>query len=300
MMPPLYAALFVFSLTFSLMLSLTFSFASHAIVIRHDKPDGLYRAGSQDFPALATFYIDGAHGTLIRPQWVITAAHTTFCLFPGSWININQQLHQVKAVYVHPEHQTGVSHDIALLELTAAVTGVVPAQLYHGKDETDQQLWLIGAGGTGDGKQGVTKDLVANRGQLRKAQNQVLAVAGPLLKFRFDAPPLALPLEGVSAGGDSGGPAYLVDKNQYSLIGISSRGDSGPVGFYGSVDLYTRVSFFVPWARTLMDSAPELRGQWSLTKMRTLPDGLTADNLAAFCQQIGLKPARAAGLSLYR
>lgn len=290
MMYQLYAKLLVFSLMLSLMLCLSSSFASHAIVIRHDKADGLYRVGSEDFPALATFYIDGAHGTLIRPQWVITAAHTTFCLFPGSWININQQLRQVKAVYVHPEHQTGVSHDIALLELTTAVTDVVPAVLYHGKDETGQQLWLIGAGGTGHGKRGVTKDLVANRGQLRKAQNQVLSVAGPLLKFRFDAAPLALPLEGVSAGGDSGGPAYLVDKNQYLLFGISSRGDSGPVGFYGSVDLYSRVSFFVPWALTLMDSAPKLRGQWSLNKMRTLPAGLTEHNLAKFCQQIALTP----------
>ena len=285
-----------------LLLALTiqaFSFHTLAIVIRHDKADQLYLATTKDFPPLATFYIDGAHGTLIRPQWVMTAAHTTFCLFPGSWININQQLRQIKRIYVHPEHRTGVSHDIALIELTEAVTDVVPARIYPDDDEIGQHIWFVGAGGTGHGQQGVTVDLVANSGQLRKAQNQVLAVAGPLLKFKFDAPPEALPLEGVSAGGDSGGPAYRIDKNQYSLLGISSRGDTGAVGFYGSLDVYTRVSFFVPWALQLMDSAPQLRSQWSLDKMRALPEGLSADNLAEFCQQIGLKPLSAGGSSVH-
>nr|ABM53514.1 putative peptidase S1/S6 family [uncultured bacterium CBNPD1 BAC clone 142] len=287
--------IFLFSLTIQ-----TLSFNALAIVIRHDKADQLYLATSKDFPPLATFYIDGAHGTLIRPTWVITAAHTTFCLFPGSWIDINQRLRQVKRIYVHPEHKTGVSHDIALIELAEAVTDVVPASLYPDGDELGQRIWFIGAGGTGHGKEGVAVDLVANRGQLRKAQNQVLAVAGPFIKFSFDAPPNALPLEGVSAGGDSGGPAYLVDKNQFSLLGISSRGDTGAVGFYGSVDVYTRVSFFVPWALKLMDSVPRLRGQWSLDKMRTLPDGLTADNLTEFCRQIGLKPERAGASSVHQ
>jgi hypothetical protein len=268
----------------------TLSFNALAIVIRHDKADQLYLATSKDFPPLATFYIDGAHGTLIRPQWVMTAAHTTFCLFHGSWLNINQRLRQVKRIYVHPEHQTGVSHDIALIELIEAVTDVVPARLYPDGDELGQHIWFVGAGGTGHGKEGVAVDLVANRGQLRKAQNQVFTVAGPLIKFSFDAPPNALPLEGVSAGGDSGGPAYRIDKNQFSLLGVSSRGDSGAVGFYGSVDVYTRVSFFVPWALQLMDSVPEQRDQWSLDKMRTLPEGLTSENLAEFCQQITLKP----------
>lgn len=285
-----------------LLLALTIqalSFHTLAIVIRHDKADQLYLATTKDFPPLATFYIDGAHGTLIRPQWVMTAAHTTFCLFPGSRLNINQRLRQVKRIYVHPEHRTGVSHDIALIELTEAVTDVVPARLYPDGDELAQHIWFVGAGGTGHGQQGVTVDLLANSGQLRKAQNQVLAVAGPLLKFKFDAPPDALPLEGVSAGGDSGGPAYRIDKNQYSLLGISSRGDTGAVGFYGSVDVYTRVSFFVPWALQLMDSAPQQRGQWSLDKMRALPEGLTAENLAEFCQQIGLKPQSVGGSSVH-
>jgi hypothetical protein len=48
-------------------LILMLPYVSHAVVIRHDVDDAKYLADVIDFPALATFYIDGAHGTLIHP-----------------------------------------------------------------------------------------------------------------------------------------------------------------------------------------------------------------------------------------
>jgi hypothetical protein len=54
-----------------------------AIVTRHDVHPSLYLASVSDFPPLATLYVAGAHGTLIREHWLLTAAHATFCLSTG-------------------------------------------------------------------------------------------------------------------------------------------------------------------------------------------------------------------------
>ncbi len=265
-----------------------------AIVIRHDVADKHYLASIADYPALATFYVDGAHGSLIAPRWVLTAAHTTFCLQPGSLIRLGSALYPVRRLYVHPEHQPGVSHDIALVELTTEVPDITPVQLYAKTDEAGQDLWFIGAGGTGDGKRGLTIDNVANRGQLRKAQNKVSKAAGPLLDFVFDQGEAALPLEGISGGGDSGGPAFLRHNQQFWLLGLSSRGANDHGSFYGGREVYSRVSFFLPWIEQVMQQTGPLKpvtlvpATLALPQLRRWPDGVTADNITQICQEISL------------
>lgn len=68
---------------YSILLFGLLTFPAEAIVIRHDKPAENYLAKATDFPPLATFYKIGVHGTLIAPEWVLTAAHTVFCLGEG-------------------------------------------------------------------------------------------------------------------------------------------------------------------------------------------------------------------------
>lgn len=265
------------------------SLAVQAIVIRHDVADQRYLASGADYPALATFYLDGAHGSLIAPRWVLTAAHTTFCLQPNRLIQVGADLYPVKRVYVHPEHTPGVSHDIALIELQTAVTQVKPVHLYRRSDEAGQHLWFIGAGATGTGRDGITVDNVANQGQLRKAQNQVATAQGPLLEFVFDQGDAALPLEGISGGGDSGGPAFLLRDGQYWLLGLSSRGANDHGSIYGGREVYSRVSFFVPWILQVMQQADiQVAPALALSQLRQWPHGVTAQNIAEICQEIGL------------
>jgi len=267
--------------------------AADAIVIRHDIDDTKYRASFADFPPLATFYRDGAHGTLIKPEWIITAAHATFCVDAGRFVKVGDGLYEVKRAYIHNEYQPGISHDIALVELTEKVRNIEPAKLYKDTNEAGSNVWFIGIGGTGTGEAGQTADNYENGGVLRKAQNKVVSAQDAYLRFIFDSGDNALPLEGVSGSGDSGGPAFIKDTEGYFLLGISSRVESGILGKYGMSEIYARTSFFVPWIKQIIEGTEEVRRGLSLPELKQLPAGLNKEILPAVCSDIALKPNQA-------
>ncbi|MEE3283095.1 MAG: hypothetical protein VX311_00815, partial [Planctomycetota bacterium] len=70
---------------------------------------------------------------------------------------------------------------------------------------------------------------------------------------KSDAKPL--PLEGCSYSGDSGGPVYARENNQWRVLGISSFGTDYPLKGrrattqYGDVNCSTRVPNHVDWIR---------------------------------------------------
>ncbi|HEY0923285.1 S1 family peptidase [Rheinheimera pacifica] len=261
-----------------------------AIVIRHDKPAEHYLASKADFPPLATFYNIGVHGTLIAPEWVLTAAHTVFCLHPGQTIQVGGELVEVQARYSYPSYQLGKQNDLALIKLAKSVLSVEPAKLYRRQDERDQVLWFIGSGGTGTGLTGETVSYKENNGVLRKAQNKVTAVTKSDLRFVFESGQHGLELEGVSGNGDSGGPAYLKKDDGHYLLGVSSRVDSWfkGVGEYGVKELYTRVSSHTNWIDQVMAADNAERTKLSSSDGFLQP-GMTAENLPGICASISLK-----------
>jgi hypothetical protein len=265
------------------------TFSASAIVIRHDKPATSYLATPADFPPLATFYNIGVHGTLIAPQWVLTAAHTVFCLNPGQTIQVGGERVKVQGRYSYPSYKLGKQHDLALIHLAKPVLSVKPAQLYRQPDERNQDVWFIGAGGTGTGLTGETVDYKTNNGTLRKAQNKVTAVTRSDLRFVFDQGDEALPLEGVSGNGDSGGPAYLQKPAGYYLVGVSSRVESWfkDVGEYGVKELYTRVSSHADWIDQVMAADPPTRASISSTDA-FLHEGMTPEQMPQICQSLNL------------
>ncbi|GAA0858167.1 hypothetical protein GCM10009114_26740 [Aliiglaciecola litoralis] len=261
-----------------------------AIVIRHDKPAEQYLASKPDFPALATFYNIGVHGTLIAPEWVLTAAHTVFCLNHGQTIQVGDELVEVQARYSYPSYQLGKQNDLALIKLANPVLSVEPAKLYRQQDERNQVLWFIGSGGTGTGLTGETISYKENKGVLRKAQNKVVAVTKSDLRFVFEPGQHGLELEGVSGNGDSGGPAYLKKEDGYYLLGVSSRVDSWfkDVGEYGVKELYTRVSSHVNWIDQVIAADNNARAKLSSSDGFLQP-GMTTENLPGICASINLK-----------
>ncbi|WP_213864270.1 MULTISPECIES: trypsin-like serine protease [Enterobacterales] len=266
------------------------SLPASAIVVRHDVTDKKYNADATDFAPLATLYVDGAHGSLIKPDWIVTAAHATFCISPGSYLRLNNGYHKVESVFVHKDYQPSKSHDIALIKLVNPINDVKPANLYEQTNELAKITWFIGVGGTGNGLTGQIVDNYENGGVLRKAQNQIEQAEGPLLKFKFDRDDVALPLEGVSGSGDSGGPAYSTIDGTHYLLGISSRVEGGDIGEYGVMEVYSRVSFFTSWIEKITAGEEALQQQLAFPKLQRLPAGLTEQILPQVCAVISLKP----------
>ena len=261
------------------------------IVIRHDVSDEQYFAKQSDFPPLATLYNIGTHGTLIHPEWVLTAAHVGFCMEPGRKIKIGDQIVPIAKRFNHHKYQLDQEHDIALIKLATPITGVEPAELYPNTDEKGMVTWFIGAGGTGTGDQGQTINYNENNGQLRKAKNKITDVTDTDIVFIFEKGDEGEPLEGVSGNGDSGGPAFIKKGDKYQLIGVSSRADSliYDIGEYGVTERYARVSSYLDWISRVMSAKSDAEIADITTQNRFLQDDLKIHPIDKVCNYLEIK-----------
>lgn len=254
-----------------------------AIVIRHDVDDAKYRVAADEYPALVDMPGEG-HGSLVAPQWAVTAAHTLPQHTELKQVVINGLPREVERVVIHPGYRTlpqtlidqatasgeamlivvflAASDDIALIKLSKPVTDVAPVASYRGGDEAGQVIKLIGKGATGTGDIGHDPG-GPNRTELRRAFNKVSSAYDRWLCYVFDAPPSALPLEGVLGNGDSGGPALLQSSDQWLLAGLGSwkvvQGNvlTARPGRYGQVACNVRMSHYADWMDGVMsEQAP--------------------------------------------
>jgi secreted trypsin-like serine protease len=253
-----------------------------AIVIRHDVDDSKYRIPASDFPALVDMPGEG-HGVLIAPQWVITAAHT----IPGhsglEHVVLNGASRDVERVVMHSGYKTvpqdlidqamasgeailivvflASSDDIALVKLTQPVTDVAPVTVYKDSDEPGHVVKIVGKGATGTGDTG-HDPRGPNRTELRRAFNKITSAYDRWFCYVFDQPPLALPLEGISGNGDSGGPVLIQVEDQWLLAGLSSwkvvQGDvrTARPGLYGQTACNVRLSHYVEWIESVISEQP--------------------------------------------
>ena len=263
---------------------LAISFTASAVVIRSDVNDAKYRVPASAFPALVDMPGEG-HGVLIAPQWVVTAAHAAPMQGMEGEVSIGGVARKVKRVITYPGYKRlpdelvkealasgdfskahaflASSNDIALIELGSPVTDVTPVPLYRGNKEAGMTVQLVGKGATGNGTDGQDPHS-SHRTVLRRAFNVIVGADARYVWYRFDPPPSALPLEGVTGSGDSGGPLLIGDGSSKQLVGLASwskyaQGHSLQPGLYGLLVYGVRISSYAQWMESVMSKPTAAR-----------------------------------------
>lgn len=259
---------------------LVVSFSASAIVIRDDVDDSKYRVPASEFPALVDLPSEG-HGVLITPQWVVTAGHAIAWQPEAKQVTINGVPRDVERLVIHPGYKRppqelldhalatwdwtlfrvllSSSDDIALLKLAQPVTDVSPVAINKSDGEFGHIIKIMGKGATGNGVTGYGFN-GSHRTELRRAYNKVTSAHGRWLCYMFDKPSDALPLEGGSGSGDSGGPILIQAEKDWLLAGLTSWSDPQSAirtpGRYGQISCNVRLSHYKDWIESVISAQP--------------------------------------------
>ena len=158
----------------------TTSLHTNAIIIRHDVSDDKYVQQASDYPAIFPLKDDGkiknCVGTLLAPQWAVTASHCTILLEPGSQLEIAGNRTELHSIHLPPEYgymkaikdEQGKiidienkvkdsSFDIALLRLKQPIENAKTFPLFESKVKENQIIEVMGWGDFGNGLAGVSR-----------------------------------------------------------------------------------------------------------------------------------------------
>ena len=154
------------------------------IVRRHDVPDSDYTAlaGQPQFAAVGKVFAGSGAGSgtvIFNSWWVLTAAHVVYGVPAGSVsFQIGASTYTAQNVYIHPAYNpANLANDIALIELSAPVAGVTPAQIYTGTAEVGKQGHSVGYGLTETG----TTGFIAGTYGTKRAMRNIIDLFSPMV-----------------------------------------------------------------------------------------------------------------------
>lgn len=249
-------------------------------------------ANQSQFNAIGSFNT-GTSGTLIAPNWVLTAGHVG--AVSGFQVRGNGTVYGVAEVIQHPTflangQDINFGYDLELVRLTTDVAGVTPATIYRGTSEAGSTVSITGFGYGGNGSG--TNDLppaqragtnvidtvisFPDKNGKTGAQSAMLiadfdsgsANFNTLSGLNSSATPTGL--EYHLAGFDSGGGVFIFENGQWYLVGVNSGVDSQQGYFdskdaalsdklfgYGAISYITRVSSFTGFIDSNITAVPE-------------------------------------------
>ncbi|MFK7969873.1 MAG: trypsin-like serine protease [Bacteroidia bacterium] len=299
--------------------------------IRHDKSLAEYETiatnqapyNSEDYPDFAPivmfeYSLDGsdnrdlvATGTLISPEWILTAGHNFFdseeqtapALLKGINVLVGDDPNNPVATYgvaelvFHPTWITSdgsynLANDVCLVKLSTPITNIPPAGMATDNTEPIGGItWYCGYGDYSQ-QEGQDKDLFSKKHAIQNTLDRKIdglnsgsgssTFPGGLVAFDFDSPfnnvntlgddiinddeavlgaggsdDSALPFEGTTVSGDSGGPLFIKIDGVWKIIGVLSGGASEPVAdhkdsSYGDISIFMRVSSHKTWIESVV------------------------------------------------
>lgn len=237
--------------TLALTLAVSVPMVANAMTIRHDVSDTLYRNLGNSFTGVGSVVAGGAFGsgTLIAPNWVVTAAHVVGSNTSATF-TVGGNTYNSVGVFARSGWTLSNGRDIALIQLNTNVVGVSTYALNYGTDELGMVGTTVGFGQTGNGNTGIN----AGAGTKRGGRNVIDDATTGNLVYDFDSglagdnnlgSSTPQDLEHNVAPGDSGGALFINRGGQFQLAGVTSwfaSNDGNTNADYGDFSGFTRIA----------------------------------------------------------
>uniref|UniRef100_A0AAY4BSJ5 Transmembrane serine protease 3a n=1 Tax=Denticeps clupeoides TaxID=299321 RepID=A0AAY4BSJ5_9TELE len=218
------------------------------------------------FPWQVSLHFQNEHlcgGSIIAPQWVLTAAHCVYgfaypslwTVYPGLIIQSASSAESMaveKIIYHSRYRAKALDYDIALIKLTNPVIFNEPICLpgFGEEFEDGRMCWISGWGATEDGGEG---SVILNGAQVPLISSKMCSQPGVYQGFISPGMICAGYLEGGtdSCQGDSGGPLACEDSSVWKLVGAVSWGQG--CAERNKPGVYTRITSSLSWIHTQME-----------------------------------------------